>query len=109
MNEFNEQKNDISENRDKSQIDDDVKLIRDEILSTESNENNDNNKKLIYNNILSNKTDFSKFSIYDSKSQRSNFDNNIKNNPGPGQYKVKGFAEEIVEKYEKIKSIRKKR
>ena len=36
---------------------------------------------------------------------RSNFDNNIKNN---GQYKVKGFTEEIVEKYEKIKLIRKK-
>ena len=41
MNEFNEQKNDISESRDKSQIDDDVKLIRDEILNEDNNKNNE--------------------------------------------------------------------
>ena len=33
MNEFNEQRNDIPESIDKSQIDDDVKLIRDQILN----------------------------------------------------------------------------
>ena len=75
------------------------------------NEEENNNKEYYsdydYNNGLSDRKDFSKMSIYDSKSKRHEFDNFVKNNPGPGQYKIKGFADEIIEKYSKIHNIKK--
>ena len=64
--------------------------------------NEDEEKEKENKNPLADRSDFSKKSIYDSKSQRTGFDDSNKNNPGPGQYLVKGFADEIIEKYQKI-------
>ena len=82
---------------------------KDENIEKHKEENH--NKKSFddydYNNGLFDRKDFSKMSIYDSKSKRYEFDNFVKNNPGPGEYKIKGFADEIIEKYSKINNIKK--
>ena len=69
--------------------------------------NEDEEKEKENKNPLADRSDFSKKSIYDSKSQRTGFDDSNKNNPGPGQYLVKGFADEIIEKYQKINNQKK--
>ena len=83
--------------------------IKNENIKNNKEENN--NKKNFddyeYDNVLSDRKDFSKMSIYDSKSKRHEFDNFVKNNPGPGEYKIKGFADEIIEKYSKIHNLKK--
>ena len=69
MNEFNEQKNDIPESRDKSQIDDDVKLIRDELL------NEDNNYK---NNEINNNNE-DQIEKVENNNEENNLNNNTEN------------------------------
>ncbi len=59
-------------------------------------------------NSLADRADYSNLGMYDSKSNRAGMAlEHLKGNPGPGYYKIKGFAEEIVEKYEKINNMRK--
>ena len=77
------------------------------VFKDEEKDENDKEKKNVIN-ALSDRTDFCGLGLFDSKSNRSELDNqSVRQYPGPGQYKIKGFAEEIVEKYEKINNMRK--
>lgn len=76
------------------------KFSKDERFKTYKNERNDNqNSLLTYANYgLPDKKDYQVFETYDYQDKRSSLVKGDKNVPGPGNYYIKGFAEEIVDK-----------
>ena len=76
------------------------KFSKDERFKTNKNEQNLNQGNLISHDIygLSDKKDYQVFETYDYQDKRSSLVKLDKNIPGPGNYYIKGFAEEIVDK-----------
>ena len=88
----------------------DIEKFKQTILENKKYKITDEDKEKeerIYN-ALADRVDYSILGMYDSKSNRAGMAlEHLKGNPGPGYYRIKGFAEEIVEKYEKINNMKK--
>ena len=88
----------------------DIDKYKQKILENKTLKITDNvqEKEEKFDNSLADRVDYSNLGMYDSKSNRAGMAlDYVKGYPGPGYYKIKGFAEEIVEKYEKINNMKK--